>query len=193
MLSKNILCVILLSIFAVLLIGCSRATNEEPSNFSAIALQGKKVFETKNCGECHSVGEPREDNKAPNLSSPIIANDSMFVQAHLKFVEKSKMPPIQLTEKEILLVSNYIAELHRVNYQSIPEEEADTHCPVCYAPVSKEKAKNENLYFSYLGEKYYFECQDCTEIFEKAPGAFLVLWKNYEEEKKKDKVKANIE
>jgi YHS domain-containing protein/mono/diheme cytochrome c family protein len=185
MLWKNAFYLVLISLMTVLLIGCSGTSEKDASQFSEMALQGKKVFESKNCGECHSVGEPRADAQAPDLSNAFIANDSMFVQAHLKFVDNTKMPPIRLTDKDITLLSHYIAELHRAAHPTIPEEEADTHCPVCYAPVSIEKATTEKLFVSYLGEKYYFECHDCMEAFEKAPEAFIVLWRTYEAEKVK--------
>lgn len=181
MLSKNLSYAVLVSFLAALLIGCSGAKNDNAGQFSRIALQGKKVFETKNCGECHSTGEPGK-KEAPDLSNAFIANDSMFVQAHLKFLDESKMPAIEISGQEIQLLSHYIAELHRANHPTVSEEEADTHCPVCYAPVSVESATKEKLFTTYLGDKYYFECRECLATFEKAPEALLVLWRAYEKE-----------
>lgn len=185
MLCKNSFYLVLISFIPVLLIGCSGTNEKDASKFSKVALQGKEIFENKNCGVCHPVGKPRENAEAPDLANAFIANDSMFVQAHLKFVDKTQMPPIQLTDGEIKLLSYYIAELHRAVHPTVPAEEADARCPVCYASVSIKKAKIEEFFTSYLGEKYYFECQDCMVTFEKAPEAFIVLWQAYEAEKVK--------
>ncbi|MFQ5706544.1 MAG: c-type cytochrome [bacterium] len=179
MFTKNVFRLGFVLILTADFIGCNSGGNDNTTRFSKTALQGKQVFESKKCGTCHSIGEARGDSTAPNLADPFIANDSMFVRAHLEFVEKTKMPPIELSDREMRLVSDYVAELHRANHPSVPEKEADTYCPVCYAPVASKQAVAENLFVSYLGDKYYFECQDCVKTFEKAPEAFLVLWRDY--------------
>ncbi|RMF65859.1 MAG: YHS domain-containing protein [Calditrichaeota bacterium] len=166
-----------------LLAGCVRQKERASSvsaRFSALALQGKRVFEEKHCAECHTTGTARADSVAPDLSNPFLANDSMFVQTHLKFVERTKMPPLKLSDKEIRLLSYYVAELHRAQNETVSEAEADARCPVCYAPVKKEKALADDLFVSYLGTHYYFECEQCLETFRQAPEAFIELFRQYE-------------
>lgn len=182
--NKYFICSSLAALAALLMIGCTKLDQENAPQFSQAAMKGKAIFEARNCGSCHAVNGTEVAKTAPNLSSPFIANDSMFVRAHLEFVEKSEMPPIDLSQEDMRLLSLYIAEIHRANHPSVPEEQADTYCPVCYAPVSMAQASADKLVSSYLGDKYYFECEDCMKAFEEAPEAFLVLWRDYLEQKK---------
>lgn len=117
------------------------------------------------------------ESEAPVLADPFIANDSLFVQVHLKFVKSSDMPPVELSANEIRLLSRYVAEIHRAKYPSISEQKADVRCPVCYAFVSSQTALENKLYVTYLGDKYYFECPQCVDTFKKAPQAFIELSK----------------
>ena len=159
-------------------------TQTEGNHFSELALQGKQVFEKHNCGGCHNITGSLSDSLAPDLTDPIIANDSLFVQTHLKFVQESKMPPQNLTPKEIRLVSYYIAGLYSSTLPPIPKKEVDAYDAVCFAPVSKEKAKSANLYVRYLGTEYYFASQRTMDTFKEAPEAYAMLYKKYQQDKK---------
>lgn len=163
---------------AVLLLGC-RSEQHEPLiayQLSEKALQGKAIFEEKNCGRCHALeAGGATQTRAPDLTDPFLANDSLFVQAHLKFVEESTMPAIALSEKEIRLVSYFIAELHAATHRSASPALADTVCAVCYAPVAMEQAERDGLAFTYLQHRYYFECDRCKALFIEAPEAYRRL------------------
>ena len=162
-------------LLSLVLIACQKARQREEVALSPLARQGKEVFEAKECGKCHYVGDEVVSNEAPSLLDPFLANDSLFVATHLRFVEQTKMPPVELTPEEIHAVSRYVAELHRAHYRSALNEDADTVCPVCYAPVNSEKARSVDLWFQYLGQTYYFECQKCLATFKEAPTAFVEL------------------
>ncbi|NIR47369.1 hypothetical protein GWO43_02695 [candidate division KSB1 bacterium] len=161
------------------LVSCTKSTDSEidMASLSEAAMQGKEVFERHECIKCHAMGEARSDTSAPDLSDPFLANDSMFVEVHLKFAENTKMPPIELTDEEVRLLSHYVAQLHRAKHPSVSPEEADAFCPVCFAPVSTEQAEKDRLYVTFLDEKYYFECEECEKAFRKAPEAFRELMK----------------
>jgi len=151
-----------------------------------LAAQGKQLFEQYQCAKCHSEGGEAAtatitaDSVAPDLDDPFLANDSQFVKVHLRFVERTAMPPIRLSAKEINALSHYVAKIHREKHPSVPEEQADGYCPVCYAPVSSQQATAEKLFVTFRGDKYYFECKDCLTTFKKAPEAFLELLKQYQ-------------
>lgn len=175
--------VVWMCLMIVCFIGCKQSSTSEEGKFSELALQGKQIFEKNECNSCHPTGETTTgDSLAPNLSHPFLANDSLFVQAHLKFLERTSMPPIELAEREIRLVSYYIAELHNSRLPELSEEEIDTYDPVCYAPVSIAQAKEAGLFATFLGKKYYFATRECLETFLKAPEAFLELYRQYQEE-----------
>lgn len=173
----------LIGLFALVLAACTETQKEKSFVLSNNALKGKFIFEQKNCGKCHTLGDKGKPGKAPDLSRPILANDSLFVQTHLKFVKETNMPPIELTPEEIRLVSYYIAEIHAATHRMVDEENADTYCPVCYAPVNSEIARKSKLLLTYLGNTYYFECKECMNTFKEAPEAFLILWKEWQAEK----------
>lgn len=179
------LLVAMLGITAMVIGGCKQS----PPQFSALALEGKQVFERHECAKCHSTSEARSDSAAPDLTNPFLANDSQFVQVHLKFVERTAMPPIQLTEKEIRLLSYYVAELHAARQPAIPASEADAICAVCYAPVSTARAREQKLSANFLGQDYYFECQACFDTFKKAPEAFIELMELHENEQQAQSAK----
>ncbi len=171
----------------LLVLGC-RGTGEKGTPvvpMSQIAQKGKAVFEAKKCGRCHSIGKPIEnpEMQAPDLTTPFLANDSMFVVAHLKFVDETKMPAIQLTDEEIKAVSHYIANLHASLHATVSAEKADTLCAVCYAPVLKSQAREKDLWYKYLDRTYYFECADCKKLFAKAPEAYRQLLTEYTQSK----------
>ena len=166
----------LLLAFTVLLSRCGETPSPSPEDqhLSADALQGKAVFDAKECGKCHVLNDTSKalQVQAPNLSTPFLANDSLFVQAHLKMQDESSMPPIELTQKEIRTVSLYIAELHAARHATVAEDSADARCPVCNAAVSSTQAEEKSLHLEYLGKVYYFECPKCKNLFIEAPEAY---------------------
>jgi len=168
-----------LGLTVIAMLACSGSDSSTQQQFSKIALKGKNVFETHRCNECHYVGDEEVLADAPDLTDPFLANDSSFVQAHLKFVEESKMPPIEMTEEEMRQVSYYIAELHAAKHSATSEVEADARCPVCYAPVSTSQAEEENLVANFRDTRYHFECRDCLVAFKSAPEAFIELMNQY--------------
>jgi YHS domain-containing protein len=161
---------------AGMILGCGRSDGSG-RELSKLAMQGKGIFELHDCSKCHYIGDEDVQGGAPDLASPFLANDSMFVRAHLKSIESSKMPPIELAENEIRALSHFIAELHRAKHPTISEDKADAHCPVCLAPVKIDESR---LSANFLGKKYYFECEQCQEAFQKAPEAFVELLEQHQ-------------
>lgn len=177
-------------VFTLFFVGCEGSSKDDITRLSELAMQGKDIFAGKDCGKCHSVGEMTaayDTTKLIDLSNPIIANDSLFVRTHLVFVQESKMPPIDLSQKEIRLLGHYIAELHAATHRTVADKKANRNCPVCYAPVSREDAIKQKLFVSYLNKTYYFECCQCKETFQKAPEAFLLFWQEAEQAKSSQK------
>lgn len=165
--------------FAVLGLGACQQQPAESADLSQLALKGKRVFEQYQCGQCHYIGEEEVESDAPDLTNPFLANDSLFIQTHLKFVEDSSMPSVELTAEENRLVSYFVAELHAYRQERVSPDKADAVCPVCYASVSTERADAAGLHKMFLGESYYFECEMCLEAFRKAPEAFIELYNQY--------------
>ncbi len=155
------------------------------AGLSDVALKGQQVFEQKRCYRCHSLGDPQRklEMEAPDLTNPFLANDSLFVRAHLTFLEESRMPEIELNSDEIRWVSVYVAELHRAKHSALAPETEDTAGPVCNAPISKEKAMQEGLWFRYLEDTFYFECEECKAVFVQAPEAYRQIMFASKEEK----------
>jgi len=177
---KGIVHALFWTLILVLMPGCAQQRPARSDSFSDLALRGKKVFEARDCGRCHYVGDENVESDAPDLTTPLIAVDSSLVQTHLRFVRETQMPPVDLTGEEIDLLSYYIADLHRSKHATVPPDEADASCPICYAPVSIAQARANKLWSSFLGEKYYFECRDCLEVFRKYPVAFRELYRQHE-------------
>jgi YHS domain-containing protein len=173
-------------LLGLLLVACTKKERVENPASLELAAQGKMLYEQYECAKCHfesgqsATVDILADSIAPDLADPFLANDSNFVQVHLRFVERTAMPPLRLSAHEISALSHYVAQLHREKHPSIPEEQADNYCPVCYAPVSSEEATANNLYSTFRGDTYYFECKDCQATFKKAPEAFLELMKQYQ-------------
>ena len=152
--------------------GCGETSKDiNTQNLSEVALKGKKIFEAKNCDVCHKISMER-DRSIPDLSHPFLANDSSMVQTHLKFVESSEMPPIELNNDEVTAISAYISELHVATQKPIPADQVDSSCPVCNAPVSTAIAEKEGLTATFFEETYYFECKECRGAFRHVPEAF---------------------
>jgi mono/diheme cytochrome c family protein/YHS domain-containing protein len=137
-----------------------------------IAL-GEKVFAQKECGKCHvGAGLPGQgalqqpEMKAPDLTSVFLAIDTVFIKAHLRFIELSQMPPIDLTQQEIDALAKYVASLHAKAKTDPKLQNPDGVCPVCGAPLKMAGA----LQTEYQGKSYYFECEDCKRLFERDAG-----------------------
>lgn len=172
---------ILMSLLLSVLFGCNQTNKSQMElNLTELALQGKQIFEAKECNKCHYIGDEKVKSEAPDLADPFIANNELFVQTHLRFVEQTKMTPIELTREEMRLLSHFVAELHRARNPTVKVAEADAICPVCYAPVSIAQAKANKLYGRMPDKKYYFECQNCFDAFTKAPEAWVELFKQYQ-------------
>ncbi len=169
-----------IAVIWVALSACREQEALHPPRLSPLAQEGKAVFEARRCGKCHYLGDEAVASEAPSLLDPFLANDSLFVETHLRFVQQTKMPPVELTPREIKAVSHYVAELHRARYPSVPPEQADALCPVCYAPVSSRLARKQRLVVRYLDEPFFFECDTCLETFKKAPTAFRELLRQYQ-------------
>lgn len=174
-----------LFLFALILlffVGCNAGSDDLPvdaSKLSGPALKGKNIFDNKNCQRCHTLGKSMmtvvqqgKEVIVPDLTNPFIATDSSYVRTHLQFVEETDMPVVKLNNEEIRLVSRFVAELHAATHGIELAENADATCPVCGAKVSAEKAKNAGLWFSYLDETYYFECEECKSLFSDQPEVF---------------------
>jgi len=137
-----------------------------------IAL-GKKVFAQKECGKCHGgAGLPSQgaaqqpEMKAPDLTSVFLAIDTVFIKAHLRFIELSQMPSIDLTQQEIDALAKYVASLHAKAKTDPNLQNPDGACPVCGAPLKMAGA----LQAEYQGKSFYFECDDCKRLFERDAG-----------------------
>jgi mono/diheme cytochrome c family protein len=162
----------MLGFMLLLFSGCGESGVEiNTQNLSEMALKGKTLFEAKNCDACHKMSMSR-DRSIPDLSHPLLANDSSMVETHLKFVESSEMPPIELNDDEIRALSAYISELHAATQKPIPADQIDSSCPVCNAPVSTALAEKEGLTATLFEETYYFECIECRGAFRYVPEAF---------------------
>lgn len=170
-------------LLAVLLVfACGEEYNQpelDTSKLSPAALKGKKLFDKHKCVACHSLGKRTmtvvrqgKEVVVPDLTNPFIANDSAFVAQHLRFVERSDMPPIKLKEEEIKQISRFVAELHAAMHATVSREEADAACAITGAPVLKSEAKAKGLWYTYLDSTYYFVSEECKELFIKAPAAF---------------------
>ncbi len=170
-------------LLVVLLASCKKNESTENLALLELAEQGKILYKQYQCAKCHtedrSAAKLEAANVAPDLSDPFLANDSQFVKVHLSFMERTVMPPINLSAKEIDALSHYVAQLHRDRHPGVPEEQADAYCPVCYAPVSSQEATKKNLVVLLGNDKFYFECGDCQAAFVKAPKAFIELLRQY--------------
>ncbi len=175
MINKTLFIVAGLSVLVGFVLSCGQTKKVETNGFSKVAMQGKQIFEDNKCNTCHYIGDEAVEADAPDLTNPLLANDSMFVRAHLTFIEASQMPPIEMTDEENRLLGHFIAELHASKQTVISTDESDAICPVCYAPVSMQQAIAEKLTTKMLGETYYFECDKCKRTFRKAPEAFIEL------------------
>ena len=132
---------------------------------------GEKIFVEKECGKCHTAGDQSvaKEMKAPDLASVFLAVDTVFIKSHLKFIELSQMPAINLTPEEINALTQYLASLHAKARTAADLKNPDGKCPVCGAPLKTEAAKAAQLQASQGNKTYYFECSDCKRMFEMNP------------------------
>lgn len=157
------------------------ACNEKPKSVPApSALQqeialGEKIFAEKECGKCHLVGESvaAPEMKAPDLTSAFLANDTIFVKAHLQFIELSEMPPLDLTPPEIRSLSKYVAHLHAKTKIDPNLKDPDGVCIVCGTPLKIAQAQAVELQMVYNGKTYYFDCADCERLFERSASWYV--------------------
>ncbi len=148
--------------------GCTEANKSSAKNFQQLAETGKQIFQENQCSKCHN-DSTSQNPFLPDLKRPFLAGNQVLVNLHLTNVEISLMPEIDLSQEEIDALSVYIATLHASVQKTVSADEADTRCPVCYAPVSIEAAKAASLVYTFSGKEFYFECQDCLELFKKIP------------------------
>ncbi|MGH7596669.1 MAG: c-type cytochrome [bacterium] len=130
---------------------------------------GEKIFAEKECGKCHTTAASttKPEMQAPDLTSAFLANDTTFVKAHLKFIELSNMPPLDLTQNEIKALAKYVAHLHAKTNTDPNLKNPDGVCPVCGALLKISKAQADDLQATHEGEIFYFDCADCERLFER--------------------------
>jgi YHS domain-containing protein/mono/diheme cytochrome c family protein len=147
---------------------CRKGSSPESVALRAKATLGEKIFVEKECGKCHIGGDSAAtpEMSAPDLTSVFLASDTVFVKAHLRFSELSKMPPITLTPEEIGALTQYIASLHARAKGDSHLRNPDGLCPVCGASLKVDQARAGQLEASHDGKAYYFECADCKRVFE---------------------------
>jgi mono/diheme cytochrome c family protein/YHS domain-containing protein len=131
-----------------------------------IAL-GEKIFAEKQCGKCHSASAAMAEMKGPDLTSVFLAVDTVFVKAHLQFIELSAMPPLDLKPQEIAALTQYVATLHAKAKVDPRLKHPDGACPVCGAALKQAEAMANGWQTDYQGKSYYFECSDCKRMFER--------------------------
>lgn len=157
---------------AIVGISCGKSSEQTSNQHMDRLTHGKEIYVAKKCAFCHEDENLLARGKVKDLTRPVIAGDTMFVQTHLKFVEASQMPPIDLTNEEIQYLSYYITNLHQLKHQTVSEDIADAQCAVCNAMVQKAAADSQNLSFVFEGKSYYFECAECLYVFQQAPMAY---------------------
>ena len=154
---------------AMLAFTCQEKPASVPSALQKEIALGEKIFVEKECGKCHLTGASAvaPEMKAPDLTSAFLANDTIFVKAHLQFIELSSMPPLDLTPPEIRLLSKYVAHLHAKTKTDPHLKNPDATCPVCGVPLQISKAATGDLQAAVDGKNYYFDCADCKRLFER--------------------------
>lgn len=121
---------------------CSDKSALVPSALQKEIALGERIFAEKQCSKCHTNGESTvpPEMKAPDLTSAFLANDTIFVKAHLKFIELSIMPPLDLTAEETNALAKYVAHLHAKTRTDPNLKNPDGVCPVCGAPLQIARA-----------------------------------------------------
>ncbi len=155
----------------LLALACSKGPSPESAATQQEITLGEKIFVEKECGKCHTTDDQsvEKEMKAPDLASVFLAVDTVFVKSHLKFIELSQMPSINLTPDEIGALTRYVASLHaKANAASVLKN-PDGKCSVCGASLNADQAKAAQLQVSHGDKAYYFECPDCKRMFEMNP------------------------
>jgi mono/diheme cytochrome c family protein/YHS domain-containing protein len=157
------------------LAACSEKGAPVPSALQKEIALGEKIFAEKECGKCHTNGrsEVAAEMKAPDLTSAFLANDTIFVKAHLQFIELSSMPVLDLTPQETRALAKYVANLHARTKTDPNLKNPDGACPVCGAPLQIAKAQVDNLQAAHNAKVYYFDCADCKRLFERAANWYV--------------------
>lgn len=156
----------------ILLAGaCRKKSSPESAVPPQEVTLGEKIFVEKECGKCHTAGEQAADEemKAPDLASVFLAVDTVFVKSHLKFIELSQMPPIDLKPDEIDALTRYVVSLHAKANTAADLKNPDGKCSVCGAPLNQGQAKAAQLEVIHGDKVYYFECPECKRMFEMNP------------------------
>lgn len=158
-----------LSCVAIFACACQKQPASLPQALQREIARGEKIFAEKQCGKCHTNGGSAvaAEMQAPDLTSAFLANDTIFVKAHLRFIELSRMPKLDLTPAEVKALTQYVAHLHaKVNTDPLLKN-PDGICPVCGARLQAAKAQAASLYVVVDGQNYYFDCADCQRLFER--------------------------
>jgi len=154
----------------VLVAGCKQEPAPLPANLVQQIATGEQVFQRENCGECHRLGHGDDEFQGGELSSLMLAMDTLYVKKHLENLEDStRMPPIPLNSEEISAVTQYIASLHGKVNAPVNLETIDGVCPICGAALNTAVAFRNNLWAQYGDKTYYFECPDCKKAFLRDP------------------------
>jgi mono/diheme cytochrome c family protein len=164
-----------LSSVAMLAFHCQEKPAPVPTALQQEIARGEKIFMEKQCGKCHidSSSAVAAEMPAPDLTSAFLANDTVFVKAHLRFIELSNMPVLDLTVEEINLLAKYVAHLHAKTKTDPNLKNPDGACPVCGAPLQIARAQAGDLQMAHDGKTFYFDCADCRRIFERDAGWYV--------------------
>lgn len=152
---------------ALLLAACQKPPMSTSHAVQKEIARGEKIFVEKQCGKCHTNGASTAvaAMQAPDLTSAFLANDTIFVKAHLRFIELSSMPRLDLTAAEIKALTQYVAHLHAKVKTDPRLKNPDSLCPVCGARLQAAQALSANLHMVVEGRNYYFDCVDCKNLF----------------------------
>ena len=158
-----------LSCVAVFAFTCQKQSTALPQALQKEIARGEKIFAEKQCGKCHTNGSSAvaAEMQAPDLTSAFLANDTIFVKAHLRFIELSSMPRLDLTPAEIKALTQYVAHLHAQVKTDPLLKNPDGVCPVCGARLQVSKAQAAGFAMAVYGKNYYFDCADCQRLFER--------------------------
>lgn len=155
--------------------GCHKTAGPEMSARQKEIARGEKIFAEKQCSKCHvdAAGLAKAEMPGPELTSVFLAVDTVFIKAHLQFIELSEMPALDLTPEEIGALTQYVASMH-VKAKADPQlKHPDGVCPVCGAPLKIADAAAQGLQSHYEGKMYSFECADCKRMFERDAGWYV--------------------